>query len=151
VSGTLALPPGALAFVTILPDLLTVWRIQAQMIADIAGAFGKTAHLTREQMLYCLFRHAAVQVVRDLVARAGERIVFRSATLRVVHTVAQRLGIKVGERVIATSVVRWLPVIGSLGAAGYSYYDTMQVGATTTELFEQEIAPAPIPPAAGAV
>lgn len=55
VSGTLALPPGPLGMLTIVPDLLAVWKIQAQMVADIAGAFGKNAHLSQEQMLYCLF------------------------------------------------------------------------------------------------
>ena len=37
---------------------------------------------------------------------------------------------------IAKSVARWLPVVGSLGVAGYAYYDTAQVGATAIELFD---------------
>jgi hypothetical protein len=48
VSASLALPPGALGIVTIIPDLVAIWKIQAQMVADIAGAFGKKAFLTRE-------------------------------------------------------------------------------------------------------
>lgn len=139
VSGTLALPPGPLGIATILPDLVAVWRIQAQMVADIAAAFGKTAELEREQMLYCLFRHAAAQVVRDLFARAGERIVFRRATLRVLENVAQRLGLNVTQRVIAKSAARWIPILGSLGVAGYAFYDTTQVAATAMDLFEKNI------------
>jgi hypothetical protein len=139
VSGALALPPGPLGLVTILPDLIMVWRIQSQMIADIAGAYGKSARLTQEQMVYCLFRHAAAQVVRDLVARVGERLVFRRATLRVLQAIALRLGVKVSQRVIAKSVARWLPIVGSVGVAGYAYYDTAQVGATAVELFQQDI------------
>jgi hypothetical protein len=88
VSGTLAIPPGPWSIAVIIPDLLTVWRIQAKMVADIAGAFGKTAHLSQEHMLYCLFRHAAAQVVRDLAARVGERVVFRRATLEALQLVA---------------------------------------------------------------
>jgi hypothetical protein len=139
VSGALALPPGPLGLVTILPDLIMVWRIQSQMIADIAGAYGKSARLTPEQMVYCLFRHAAAQVVRDLVARVGERLVFRRATLRALQAIALRLGVKVSQRVIAKSVARWLPIVGSVGVAGYAYYDTAQVGATAVELFQQDI------------
>jgi hypothetical protein len=115
-----------------------VWRIQSQMIADIAGAYGKSARLTQEQMVYCLFRHAAAQVVRDLVTRVGERLVFRRATLRVLQSVALRLGVKVTQRVIAKSVARWLPIVGSVGVAGYAYYDTAQVGATAVELFQHD-------------
>jgi len=40
VSGSLALPVGPLGMLTVLPDLVIVWRIQAQMVADIAVAFG---------------------------------------------------------------------------------------------------------------
>src|SRR5262249_31097864 len=56
LSGGLALPPGPLGYVTIIPDLVAIWKIQAQMVADIAGTFGKKSFLGREQMLYCLFR-----------------------------------------------------------------------------------------------
>jgi hypothetical protein len=48
ISGALALPLGPAGLVTILPDLVAVWRVQAQMVADIAGAFGKSAVLSRE-------------------------------------------------------------------------------------------------------
>ncbi len=138
VSGTLALPPGPLGVLTLVPDLVVVWRLQAQMVADIGGAFGKTASLSQEQMLYCLFRHAAAQVVRDLGVRVGERFVFRPATLRVIQTIARRLGMQVTQRFIAQSVARWLPVVGSLGVAAYAYFDTGQVAATAMELFEED-------------
>ena len=138
VSGTLALPPGPFGVLTLVPDLVMVWRIQAQLVADIGGAYGRTASLTQEQMIYCLFRHAAAQVVRDLGVRMGERFVFRPATLRLIQAVAQRLGISVTQRLIAKSVARWLPVVGSLGVAAYAYYDTGQVAATAIELFEDE-------------
>ena len=139
VSGSLALPPGPAGIVTILPDLVTVWKVQAQMVADIAGAFGKEASLTREQMLYCLFRHAAAQAVRDLVARVGERVLVKRVTLRALQGAARRVGVRVTQRLIAKSVARWLPIVGALGVGAYAYYDTAQVAATAIELFEREI------------
>jgi hypothetical protein len=139
ISGALALPPGPAGLVTILPDLVAVWRVQAQMVADIAGAFGKSAALSREQMLYCLFKHTAAQAVRDLVVRVGERYLVRSASVRVVQSVAGKVGVKVTQRAIATSVSRWLPVVGIVGVAGYAYYDTAQVGATAIAFFEKAV------------
>ena len=118
VSGALALPPGPWGLITILPDLVTVWRIQAQMVADVAGAFGKTAELKQEQMLYCLFKHAAAQVLRDVAARVGERIVFKAASLRVLQGIATKLGAKVTQRAIAKSAAKWLPIAGAVGVAG---------------------------------
>jgi hypothetical protein len=142
VSGTLALPPGPLGIATIVPELIAVWRIQAQMVADVAAAFGKSSELDRPQMLYCLFKHAAAQVVRDLAVRIGERVVFHHVTLRFLQGTAKKLGVQVTQRVIAKSAARWVPVLGSLGVAGYAYYDTAQVGSTAIELFGSEIGPA---------
>jgi hypothetical protein len=139
VSGTLALPPGPWGLAVVIPDLLAVWRIQAKMVADIAGAFGQSASLSQEHLVYCLFRHAAAQIVRDLTARVGERLVFQRATLRVLQTIAERLGVKVSQRAIAKSAARWLPLVGSIGVAGYAYYDTSQVAATATELFADNL------------
>lgn len=140
VSGTLALPSGPLSFAVIVPDLISVWRIQAKMVADIAGAYGQTAHLSQEHMMYCLFRHAAAQIVRDLAARVGQRVVIQKATVKALQAIARQLGIRVSKQVIAKNAARWLPVVGSIGVAGYAYYDTAQVAQTATELFDSEAA-----------
>ena len=138
-AGTLALPPGPLGWLTILPEMIAVWKIQAQMVADIAAFYGKKGSVTQEQMLYCLFKHTASQAVRDLVIRVGERMLVKRATLRVLQTIAQRVGVKVTQRVLAKGVSRWLPVVGALGVAAYAYYDTGQVASAAIGLFERDI------------
>jgi hypothetical protein len=143
VSGSLSLPPGPLGWLTIIPDLTMVWKIQSQMVADIAGAFGKTAFLGQEQMLYCLFRHAAAQTVRRFAVRAGERIIIRRAGPHVLETAARKIGLPVAKRLVGRGISRWLPVVGAAGVAGFAYYDTMRVAATTIELFRSEIVDAP--------
>jgi uncharacterized protein (DUF697 family) len=139
VSGGLALPPGPLGMLTIVPDLVVIWRIQAQMVADIAAIYGKTAVLTKEQMIYCLFRHAASQVVRDLVVRVGQRILIRRVSLRIIQSVLSRIGVRVLQRSVAKSISRWLPLIGPIGVGAYAYWDTSKVGETALDLFSREI------------
>jgi hypothetical protein len=119
-----------------IPDLLAVWRLQAQLVADIAGAFGRSGSVTREHMLYCLFRHASAQLVRGLVVRVGDRLAVRRAPLRLLRTLAHKLGMRLAKRWMAKGLARWLPVAGALGVAGYAYYDTSRVGRTSIELFE---------------
>jgi hypothetical protein len=138
-AGTLALPPGPLGWLTILPELLAVWRIQANMVADIAAYYGKSGTLTQEQMLYCLFKHTASQAVRDLVVRMGERVVVKKASLKALEMVAQRIGMKVTERGLSHGASRWLPVVGALGVAAYAYYDTAQVAKAAIDLFGRDI------------
>jgi len=135
ISGGLALPPGPLGWFTILPDLIAIWRLQAQMVADIAALYGQTATLTREHMLYCLFKHAAAQAVRDLAVRAGTRAIMRRVTMDALQRAAERIGVKVTQRAVGSAVTRWIPVVGALGVGAYAYYDTAQVARTATELF----------------
>jgi hypothetical protein len=138
ISGALALPSGLLGWVTILPDLAAIWRLQAQMVADIGAVFGKQGKLTQESMIYCLFRHAAAQALRDLVTRMGQRVVVQRVSWRVADNVLEGIGIKIVQRVARRGLWRFLPAIGALAVAGYAYYDTEQVGETAIEFFSQD-------------
>ena len=134
-AGTLALPPGPLGWLTIIPELAAIWRIQAQLVADISGAYGASARLNREQMMYCLFRHAAAQAVRDLVVRVGGRLIAQDVPMRVLERVATAIGIRVTKRIVGGGISRWLPVIGAVGVGVYAWYDTRQVARTAIQLF----------------
>jgi hypothetical protein len=138
ISGALALPAGPLGWLTILPDLAAIWRLQAQMVADIGAAFGKQGKLTEESMIYCLFRHAAAQVVRDFVTRMGQRVVVQRGSLRVAENVLESIGIKLVQRVARGGLWRLLPAIGAFAVAAYAYYDTEQVGQTAIEFFGKD-------------
>lgn len=136
LSGALALPPGLLGMLTVLPDLMAIWRIQAQMVADIAGLYGKDLQLTRAHMVYCLFRHAAAQFTRDVAVRAGERLVVRQLSGGALKSVLTGVGITVTQRLAGTAASRWLPVFGAAAVAGYAYYDTLQVARTAVRLLQ---------------
>ncbi len=139
VSGTLALPPGPLGMITILPDLMAIWNIQRQLVADIASVYGQSSALGRQQMIYCLFKHAAGQAVRDVVVRVGGRFLVREATLKGIQQVLRRVGVSVSQRAAGRALSRWLPVIGAVGIGGYAFYDTSQVGKTSMAFFAKEI------------
>ncbi|MGN6093578.1 MAG: hypothetical protein ACTHOL_14590 [Luteibacter jiangsuensis] len=138
-AGSLALPPGPLGWLTVLPELVAIWRIQGQLVSDIAAAYGKTAKLGREQMLWCLFRHTAAQAFRDVAIRVGDRLVFRTAATSVLQRVAGRIGVSVSKRAVGKGISRWLPVVGALGVGAYAYYDTGQVAKTAIDLFSGDV------------
>jgi hypothetical protein len=138
-AGTLALPPGPLGWLTILPELVSIWKIQAQLVSDIAAAYGKHAELGREQMLWCLFRHTSAQAFRDLVIRLGDRLIFRRVSYSVIERVAKQIGVKVTQRALGEGLSRWMPIIGAIGVGGYAYYDTRQVAATAIAMLKSEI------------
>jgi hypothetical protein len=139
IASSLSLPPGFLGWLTVLPELVGVWKLQAQMISDIASVYGKQKSLGREQMLYCLFKHVSAQLFRDVVVRVGERVVVQQTSLKILQSLAQQLGVKLTKTIISKSAARFVPLLGAVGVGAYAYFDTLQVAKTAVALFEQDI------------
>jgi hypothetical protein len=139
VSGSLALPPGPFGLLTILPDLYLIWKIQRQMVADIFALHGRSAELTRTHMLYCLFRHLASQVLRDVAVRTGQRVVVEQLSSGALKTALSTLGATVTQRLAGTAASRWVPLAGAAAVGAYAYWDTLQVAKTARQLL------APVP------
>jgi hypothetical protein len=142
VSGSLALPPGPLGLLTVLPDIYVIWRIQRQLVADIFGLYGRTAELTRTHMLYCLFRHAASQVLRDVAVRAGQRVVLQQLSTGALRGALGHVSLAVSKRLAGTAATRWVPIAGAAAVASYAYWDTLQVAKTARRLLSAADAPA---------
>lgn len=138
VAGSLALPPGPLGVLTVLPDLYLIWQTQRQMVADIFALYGRTAELTRTSMLYCLFRHAASHVLRDVVVRSGQRFVVSQLSSRALASTAGKVGVAVSRRVIGTAASRWIPLAGAAAVSAYAYWDTVQVARTARRLLDAQ-------------
>jgi hypothetical protein len=145
VSGSLALPAGPLGVLTVLPDLVLIWKTQRQMVADIFAVYGRTAELTRTHMLYCLFRHAASHVLRDVAVRSGERFVVRQLGTRTLSSLAGQVGSALTRRVAGSTASRWIPLAGAAAVSAYAYWDTMQVAKTAQRLLAQPPVPADTP------
>ena len=135
-SGRLTDPPGVMGWLTILPEMMGVWKIQRQLVADIASIYGKHSTLTPEQVVYCLFQHTAAQGVRDLVVRVGQRTLVRRVSPLLIRTITRRVGASLAKRAAGKGMARWIPVLGAVGMGAYAYYDTAQVAATAIDLFE---------------
>jgi len=134
LSGSLALPPGPLGMLTVLRDLYLIWKPQRQMVADIFGLYGRTAELTRVHMLYCLFRHAASHVLRDVAVRTGQRVIVQQFTAGALQGIVRKVGITVSKRLIGTAASRWVPLAGAAAVGAYAYWDTLQVAKTAHKL-----------------
>ena len=136
LSGSLALPPGPFGLMTILPDVYLIWKIQRQMVADIFALHGRSAELTRTHMLYCLFRHMASQVLRDVVVRTGQRVVVEQLSTGALRTALASLGTRVTQKLAGTAASRWVPIAGAAAVGAYAYWDTLQVARTARRLLE---------------
>lgn len=138
VSGTLSIPAGPLAALTLLPDVVAVWKIQAQLVADIAASHGKHEMLNREILTFCLFGPGQ-SAAEDLVARVGQRFIVRKSSQKVFESFLGKIAIRVGKSLIGDRIARWIPVVGAVVVARYSFKDTEKVGASAEEIFSSTI------------
>jgi len=145
LSGSLALPPGPLGMFTVLPDLYLIWKVQRQMVSDIFALHGRSAELTRTHMLYCLFRHMASHVLRDVAVRAGQRVVVQQMTSGALRGALTSLGVVVTKRVAGAAASRWVPLAGAAAVGAYAYWDTLQVAKTARRLLASPPLEAPAP------
>jgi hypothetical protein len=119
---------------TILPDLYLIWKLQRQMVADIFALHGRTAELTRTHMLYCLFRHMASHVLRDVVVRTGQRVMVEQVSSGALRGMLGMVGTHVTQRLAGTAASRWVPIAGAAAVGAYAYWDTLQVAKTARQL-----------------
>ena len=138
ISGSLALPPGPLGMLTVLPDVYLIWKVQRQLVADLYALHGPSAELTPTHMLYCLFRHFASQVVRDVAVRAGQRALLGQLSSRALRSALSGVSRSVVRRLAGTTASRWIPVAGAAAVGAYAYWDTLQVAKTTRRLLEDD-------------
>ncbi len=143
LSASLALPPGPVGMLTVLPDLYLIWKLQRQMVADIFALHGRSAELTRNHMLYCLFRHLASHVLRDVAVRTGQRIVAEQLSSGALKGALTTIGTNVAQRVAGTSAGRWVPLAGAAAVGCYAYWDTLQVAKAARQLLEEGSTPWP--------
>jgi uncharacterized protein (DUF697 family) len=138
LAGSLSLPPGWLGWVTVLPEMVGVWKLQTQMVSDIAAIYGQHTTLTREHLLYCLFKQLSAQLFRDIAVRMGERVVVRPTTVKVLQTLAQKLGGMLAVAALRKGASRFVPLLGAVSVGAYAYYDTLQVAHNAVALFEHK-------------
>lgn len=136
VSATLSVPGGFAGVLTALPDLATIWKIQSQLVADIAATYGKVAFLSREAMVWCLFRHSAAQLLRDTLVRTGTRMVTQKVSITVLQSLLKKIGIKESSKLLGRTAARAIPLLGAAASGAYAAYDTRQVGKTAETYFK---------------
>jgi len=135
LSAGLSIPTGPLGLITLMPDLTGVWNIQSHMVSDIASAYGERSWLTREQMLFFLFRHSVSHLVGDVITKSGERFLVQKLSQKAFDSVVQKLALRISSRLTVRATKIAFPLLGAAFLGAYSYVDTLQVGITAKKFF----------------
>jgi len=69
--------------------------------------------------------------------KCGSKIVVKSLSHSAVKQLLKKIGINISGKSAGKAASRWLPVIGALGIAFYSYNETKAVGLNALKLFDR--------------
>lgn len=139
ISAALAIPGGITGVVTVLPEIASIWKLQAQMISNIAASEGKNYLLTREQMLWCMFRQMGYGIIKEYVFQKGGVYIVKRMQHKVFENTLQKVGLGLVTRQGTRMAGKIIPVLGSVSAGALSYYDTIRVGRNAVNLYTKEI------------
>jgi uncharacterized protein (DUF697 family) len=150
ISATLSLPPGPMGLLTVLPDMILVWRIQAQMVVDIAAAFGKADHLSEVDITSIMFKHVSTAAMADYNRNVPldqpeppldlRELISRMASKRgeVINRFATEVTSAAIERITKRVITRLVPLGGTLIVSAQAALDTTAVAKTAIEIFSGE-------------
>lgn len=136
ISTTLSIPAGVTGVLTAIPDIAAIWRLQAQLVSDIAATYGKFALLSREAMIWCLFRHSAAELLRDIAVRTGSRLILQKLSITALQTLLKKIGLSISTKFVGRIAMRAIPAIGAICNGAYTWYDTYEVGRTAATYFK---------------
>jgi hypothetical protein len=139
LSAALSLPVGIFSIVTILPELFLIYRIQGQLIKDIASLYGKEAFVTKELLIYCMFKQTSLHLVERIIEDIGTKIIIRPSTLKFLESLLQKIGIQVSKKIFKGSVLKFLPVFGAILTGGLTYLDTKYISSTAVGMFSKDM------------
>ncbi|WCL49421.1 hypothetical protein [Leptospira sp. GIMC2001] len=139
ISATCSLPGGAFGFLTLVPELVMIFRLQSYLVKDIAAIYQKEAQLTRELLLFCLFKHGGAHLFRKFIEETGVRILIRPTTVRAFQSILQKLGMDISKRVLRKNLTRWVPFAGAAITGSFAFFDTKAVGKNAIDIFSKDI------------
>lgn len=139
ISASFSLPGGPIGFLTLIPEVFMIFRIQGNLVKDIASLYGKEAQLTKELLMFSMFKHGGAHLFRKFIEETGVRVLIRPTTVRAFQGLLQKLGLTISRKILKKNLARWVPFAGAAITGSFAYFDTKTVGQNALDLFSKEI------------
>ena len=140
VSMAAGLAPGFFGVMTILPEIVSVTKIQIRLVHKIAGYYHAGASLDRTVLLLIFSEAIGLMVGKSLLRRVGARLVVTTLSTRLARRLAQQIGSRIIAKAVQKGVARWLPVVMAPVLAAFSRSMTLRIGRHAMKLFSEGIA-----------
>ena len=139
VSSAAGLVPGPLVFAAIVPELVSVTKIQLNLVRRIARHYGSDTKMDKTLLLLIFGEALGLALGKSLTRRAGTRLVIRVLETQVAKAVARKIGSRIVTKAIQESVVRWIPLVAAPVLGAFSRSMTVRIGRQADKLFSQGV------------
>lgn len=139
ISSGLSALPGMYGSLAVFPEIYLLIRLQSRMVKDIATLLGKESYLSKELILYCLFKENQIHFFDTSFRMIGTRLVIRPVSLNFLETIFYSSITMKGERAFPKSKKRLHSLLSLFVGGTMTYLDTQMVGTTANAIFLGDI------------
>ncbi len=131
--------PGVGGVLSILPETYLLLKLQARMIKDIAILLGRESFLSKEILLYCLFKESKINLLETSIRITGTKLLVRPISLDLITNIFYKLVLnKVGKNKNQKNQILF-SFISAITNGSISFLDTQIVGNTANSIFLSDI------------
>lgn len=138
ITGSLALIPGPFGLVAAVPEIYLIIKNQIAMVYDLGIAYGQGKVLKKEVLMYIVVS-AMGNATGALAVMQGSKLLIKRSSLGVMQQLIKKLAGSIAQKLLKSSVVRFLPLLGAAVLATWTKISTTSIGNKAAEIFEREI------------
>jgi len=138
VSSAAGIVPGPIGWATIIPEMITITKIQINLVRSIAENYGKSANLNSSTVLL-VFANELGLSVRGIARKAGGEVIVSILSQQTIVAISKRIGVKIGGKVSQRLIGRIVPFILAPVFGKFSQTMTERIGKEAVKLFSERI------------
>jgi hypothetical protein len=131
--------PGLGGILSILPETYLLLKLQARMVKDIAILLGRETLLSKEILLYCLFKDNKENMFETTIRMSGTKLLIRPISMQYVQNIYSKLVLDKAGNIKNQKGKLLYSFISAFTNGSLSYLDTQIVGNTANSLFLSDI------------
>ena len=139
ISTGLGLIPGPVGMAVVLPEIITITKLQINLVCRIATHYEKRDTVNHTIILLIFGNALGVYAGKEVVEKIGSRLVVKTFTSQTMRMLAQKMGTKIGVMAVQRGVGRYIPFVLAPVFGAFSKSMTKKIGREAIRLFSREI------------
>ena len=139
ISTGAGIPMGPIGLATIIPEVVSITKLQINLIFKVAKFYGQEAKVNKTIILAILGGALGVVLKQALINKVGTRIIVKSLSAEGTKRITREIGERFATRLLRKGIGRWIPIALAPVFGYFSLSMTRKVGREAESLFSHEL------------